>query len=407
MLVVMVNVGVGAHGIRPDEAPQCLSRGYKGETMDRPQRDFQPSYAQRSLATPLNLSQTVEGCTLTIKQGYADGHGIELVASFSADPDNEFTSYRTKLDDDVGNDYTSGGHSIGMGDAGLSFKLPEATPLPATLNLHLEVKVSPGHRFSHSDYLPPRSEYPSSPFTFDFSIPYFPARNVEVNQTVLSEANSMTLERLSVTPSGVQAYLRLPRPADHTPYMIIQAWVMLQTPDEPSPFSYRSMAYALYGKEDATGTISDHYFDDVPLYRQSGEWTLRVESVQYRDISQPVILPGEDSKPIEAEGLPTKRNVRAWGQWVPNGQPIPTFPGHTAIPGEWVFSFIVPPPEPLACLWPTPPHSNNTIVCSQSPKHIVARDQLAYGSVAIAQSLGKGDRVGPVIAFDDGKLVKI
>lgn len=308
--------------------------------MDRTQPDFQPSYAQLSLATPLNLSQTLEGHTLTLKRAYADGHGLVIVVAADAEYLGKPFMYESHLTDSEGNEYPDPGQSLDQPDTNLSFKLPSNVVLSSLLHLHLDLGVT-GRRIPDHEGGPPIMpvfEAPTGPFKFDFSIPYFPARLVEINQTVMSEANSLTLERLSITPSGVQVYLCVPCPTDYTPYTVIKAWLRLQTPDAPSPFSYRGMAYALYGKEDATGTISDHNFDEAPLYRQSGEWTLRVESVQYRDITRPV--------PAQSVALPNPQNgaVGAWGQWVPNGAPMPTFPGHTAIPGEWVFNFTVPPP---------------------------------------------------------------
>lgn len=310
-----------------------------GAIMDRPQRDFQPSYAQHSLATPLNFSQTIEGCTLTLKRAYADSHGIEIVASLSTDPDNEFTGYLPQLNDDAGTNFGVGGYSIGNGDVRLSFKVPETSFLPATLNLHLEVSAFRGHDFSYSKNVSPPSQYPTTPFKFDFRIPFYPARIVEVNQIADTDGTTVTLERISLVPSGVRFYLRFPRPANDTPYVVMLAWLRLQTPDARSLFSYRGMAHSLHSKGEATGDFSDNNFDEVPLYKQSGEWALTVSSMQYRDASQ--------RSPTMFGAAPEPRNgvVGAWGHWVTAGEQPPTFPGFTTVPGEWVFNFTVPPPE--------------------------------------------------------------
>lgn len=244
-----------------------------------------------------------------------------------------------RLADSEGNEYPSGRQGLGQPDTSLPFMLPPNTVLSSLLRLHLDVRVTGKRipRYDGGSPIMPVFEAPAGPFKFDFSLPFFPARIIEVNQTIEAEGTAITLERISIAPSGVQAHLLVPRPAEDTPRTVVQVQARLDTPDCPYRFGHGSATYVLPGQISASCSFPDSHFDEAPLYKQGGEWSLTLNGMQYRDASQRMPpLPGVVSDP--RNGM-----VGARGVWVPAGEPMPTLPGHTAIPGEWAFNFTVPP----------------------------------------------------------------
>lgn len=299
------------------------------------------SYAGWSLATPLDLSQTIDGYTFDLKRAYADAGGILLTVSFSGHQDGTELFCETHLTTREGVQFESGGvQGMGNEEASLSFELPSDFTPSERLDLHLEVRVhiQDWQREVGEPMVKP------GPFNFDFSMPLQPTRTIEINQTLTDEGNTLSLVRLELVPSGALVYLTLP-PAADTPYSLINGRLTLQTPKAQAPSGYHGSVFKL-NRDSATmpiqpsdrgNRLSDPYFDEAPLYKQDGEWVLKVEGLQYRDLRQRLAVPPE------ARTEPRNGMVGAGAYWVSHDQPMPLIPDHTAIPGTWVFKFTVPP----------------------------------------------------------------
>ena len=193
--------------------------------------------SEADLVTNLNMEQTVDGVTVKLNYAYADSNrisvGLSSQGTVAADKGYRFGEAR--LNDDAGHEFTQmfgGGGGGGGGSAGeptktysmvweLSLDPSAITNAPESLNLHLETTVEQidvgamsgngnGGGGGGSDdapaeaptvYTPPPADKVIGPFTFDFTIPFYPAQVVEPQQTVSASGYTVTLNRVAVAPS--------------------------------------------------------------------------------------------------------------------------------------------------------------------------------------------------------------
>lgn len=301
---------------------------------------------QANLVQELNLSQTIDGVTVTLERAYADANRI-VVGFTIKDPNGQrYDAHHLTLTDMAGTVFSG---TIGFGVTGqsdiLKVSLPpgegayvlafDAAPVegaPAELDLRLEMEVVEALPLDAFEPPPtligPPDEPPASMvvealpvpegdivalFTFEFSVPFIPGRVAEVNQTVEAAGIPICLERVVVTPSETRAYLRLDSPGGAEMRWIPTA--MLKAPGDEE--SQNHFAYS------ANDDPPIHrYAFLAPLYERRGEWTLTVTELVGTAIErlESQILRQADSAVVSVDAAEFQ----------------------TRLAGPWVFRFRVP-----------------------------------------------------------------
>jgi len=271
---------------------------------------------QTNLVQELNLSQTVDGVTVTLERAYADANRIVVGFTIKGPNGQRYDTHRLTLTDAAGTVFSA---TIGFGVTGqsdiLQVSLPpgegaevicfdaapvEGTPTELDLRLVMELEefvlppaaleppLTPDSPPAEPpmvvvlEPLPtPEEEAIVGPFTFDFSVPFIPGRVAEVNQTVEAAGVAVRLKRVVVTPSETRAYLRFDSPSGEAEWWMPIA--MLQAPGE------EDQSYA--GYMGSYGPASYQYGFLAPLYNRRGEWTLTVTELVGTDLTQ---QPSED-----------------------------------------------------------------------------------------------------------------
>lgn len=273
------------------------------------------------LAQELNLSQTLDGITVTLERAYADANEIVIGYTVKDLTDQKLHVSQINLTDGQGTVFSemAGAGVSGASDL-LGVQLPpgegvyvtafDASAIegtPASLQLHLTLylaKLVPADQAPTST-IPPtepagstaivapvmtmREEIVSGPLTFDFSVPFIPGRTVEVQQTVETARVVMKLERVVITPSETRAFLCFAPPDGIE-------WTLLADLDTGD-------GRALHGGSnrlgDAGGQECHRLSYMESLTGKSSEWTLTVTELVGTDLSQ----------------IPSKQ-IRLVGPWV-------------------------------------------------------------------------------------------
>jgi hypothetical protein len=264
---------------------------------------------QANLVQELNLSQTVEGVTVTLERAYVDANRIVVGFTIKGPDGQRYDPYHLTLTDAASTVFSG---TLGYGVTGqsdiLQVSLPpgegayvlafDAAPVegaPTELDLRLEMEVVealPPDAFE----LPPTPDSPPAeppiavellplpvgaivgPFTFDFSVPFVPGRVAKVNQTVEAAGVAVCLERVVITPSETRAYLRFDPPGgagiDWTPIAVLKA-----------PGDEKSQNYFAYALNDDPPVYPYGFL--APLYDRQGEWILTVTELVGADLAQP------------------------------------------------------------------------------------------------------------------------
>jgi len=271
------------------------------------------------LAQEVNLSQTLDGVTVTLERVYADANEIVIGYTIKGPNGQRYHAYHLTLTDAAGavfpgtvgygmsgqSDILEASLPPGEGSYVLAFDAAAVTGAPKELDLRLVMELeklvlppdapSPSPTLAGSPAEPPESmvvvlePLPTpderaivGPFAFDFSVPFIPGRVAEVNQTVEAAGVAMRLERVVVTPSETRAYLRFDSPGGaETRWAPI---VMLKAPGDEKSQSY--FAYSV----NADPPIHQCGFL-APLYDRQGEWNLTVTELVGTDLAQ---QPSED-----------------------------------------------------------------------------------------------------------------
>jgi hypothetical protein len=307
---------------------------------------------QANLVQELNLSQTVDGVTVTLEQAYADANRI-VVGFTIKDPNGQrYDAWDMTLTDAAGTVFSG---TIGYGVTGqsdmLQVSLPpgegadvicfDAAPVegaPAELDLRLVMELEKFVLPPAALEPPPTPDSPPAeppmvvileplptpeeeaivgPFTFDFSVPFIPGRVAEVNQTVEAAGVAVCLERVVVTPSETRAILCF-EPPDGDP----KEWIpiaMLEPPGEEGE------SYSGYGGSYGPASYQYQYGFLAPLYDRQGEWILTVTELVGTDIErlESQILRQTDSAVVEMDAAEAAEF-------------------QTRLAGPWVFRFHVP-----------------------------------------------------------------
>ncbi len=263
---------------------------------------------QTKLVQELDLTQTIDGVTVTLQRAYADTNQIVVGYTIKSSDGQRYDAYQATLTDAAGTVFSQ---TVGMGVTGhsdlLNVNLPpgegamvvsfDAMPIQGTpwvVQLRLAIKAEkfvlhtpapqppamrPGPSpNSNVGIVQPESIGPIiGPFTLDFSIPFIPGRVVQVQQTVEKSGIAVRLERVVVTPSETRAILCLKTPSGEpmhwTPVVGLAA------------MGKSSHADAISGGSEIGESGCYRYSVFFSYYDQPGEWTLTVKEVV--DLTQP------------------------------------------------------------------------------------------------------------------------
>jgi len=301
------------------------------------------------LAQELNLSQTLDGVTVTLERVYADANQIIIGYTVKGPTDQNLHVGQTSLTDEQGRIFpgmagagVTGASDIlgvqlppGEGAHVMAFDASAVEGTPERLHLHFTVhlvKLVPVEQSPVPPTIPlPEPSEPgviiapaqtlgeevvSGPFTFDFSVPFIPGQTVEVQQTVETAGVAMKLERVVITPSETRAFLCFEPPDDIE-------WTLLadlDAGDGREPFGVTVSRLDDAGREDCHRVS---YME--ALTGRSGEWMLTVTE-----------LVGEDIEGLESY------IARQADSGVVTMDAAEAAKFQTRLAGPWVFRFRVP-----------------------------------------------------------------
>lgn len=176
-----------------------------------------------NLGRVVNLSQTLDGFTVSIMRVYADANQIVIGYTIAGPPSRTFNSllpFGSKasvpsLVDGAGKEFPAGPYSWGTGVNGgkvggaLVYDATGSTSGQAPLRLRLTMTGISG--FERTNPAEPASVQPfaiSDPITFHLTVPVAPGRIANVQQTVDAAGVRVTLERVIVSDTETQVFLR-------------------------------------------------------------------------------------------------------------------------------------------------------------------------------------------------------
>lgn len=238
--------------------------------------------AVRNLYQPINQSQTIQGFTITVEQGYADSNRV-IVAFTVKKPAghvyNHVSPEGVTLTTQGGlvlPYYYGDGYGNKAGDEGYAnfFDASSITGNLQELHLHLVVQVLDIAQQDGDDSTL-RTYQISGPVSFDFSLTFHPGRIANPHQTITIGSTPVTLERVVVTLSETRIYLRGVNDRSLVVRLAVDGWDSEHGPVGPIG--------TISGKDPGSGKnagSSDQaiIFFSVSLYDKHGEWALAVTS---------------------------------------------------------------------------------------------------------------------------------
>jgi hypothetical protein len=274
---------------------------------------------EAGLAQALNLSQTVDGVTVTLERAYADAN-VVLVGFTVSGPDERYIASAGRLSTPggqnlpqmfaqgvvPGSDTIMGGwHSSERTALMAAFDASSFSGEPSTISLHLETRINqpPVQGVFHPSI---------GPFVFDFELPFHAGNVITVGQTAEAAGVTIGLEKVVISPWATRAVLKFYPPYDGSSSCV--PVVSLQLPDGVSheeSFGHIS--------SDTSSEYLDYFNGDFTS--QHGKWTLAISEL---------VLPSTDGA--------------NWTETEVNGQKVMIGKGSDAkrLYGPWVFHFNAP-----------------------------------------------------------------
>ncbi len=178
---------------------------------------FEPGTEQielKNLYQNINQSQTMQGFTLTVAQGYADSNRVivtftvEKPAGHTYNHASPLGAALTTRDGLALPGYSGNGYGNRAGDDAYAsfFDAAGISGNPQALHLHLAVQgLDVAQQDGNDSTL--RQFQIAEPGSFDFSLTFHPGRIANVHQTVTVGGTAVTLERVVVTLSETRIYL--------------------------------------------------------------------------------------------------------------------------------------------------------------------------------------------------------
>lgn len=284
LIVVLLSVSAATYAVAP-----ILSRAFTEAGLQ--------NVEESNLGEQVNLSQTINGYTVTVQRVYADSNriviGYTLDSSQGADLPAEVS-----LTNDKGTEFPAiSGNGTGMeaGTAGhvLIFDSTVLQDTPPLLKLHLKMELvdfslglepAPTAGLNNSNTAgakgPSTGKIGAGPFNFSLSVPVISARSIEVQQTARAANVDVTLERLIITPSETRAILRWVSPDGKldptrftwTPVVSLEEGYTYANPQPDANNGWANQSRQL-GDDRWSATFP------AILYNNSGEWTLAVTEI--------------------------------------------------------------------------------------------------------------------------------
>lgn len=197
---------------------------------------MQPSTRQvllQDLGKAVDLPQTADGFTMTIKRVYADAYQIVIGYNITGPADRIFRGFSfpvgttgAVLTDEQGHQFEQMfGAGAGIeGDIGgyvLTYDGASISPDAQELKLRLEVPALQAIQDVSASGPPTADKVECSedyknicfvtvygPFTYNFTVPTAASRVADLDQTVDAGGTAVTLERIVVAPTGTRVFLR-------------------------------------------------------------------------------------------------------------------------------------------------------------------------------------------------------
>jgi hypothetical protein len=175
-------------------------------------RTLAPDIEEAGLVVTLNLSQTIDGVTVRLEQGYADSNTV-LIGYTVTGRNARYYSDARELS-------LVGGQNLpAMGGLGhvptlnlldwypaettvvVAFDASAVEGAPEELNLRFETTVGDSPTIAESGTT-------WGPFVFDFTLPFHVGKTVVIEQTTEAAGVPITLEKVVITPSATGAVYR-------------------------------------------------------------------------------------------------------------------------------------------------------------------------------------------------------
>jgi hypothetical protein len=249
-------------------------------------RTFAPDIEEADLVVTLNLSQTIDGVTVRLEQGYADSNMV--LVGYTV------TGRNARYSPDARELSLVGGQNLpGMGGLGYvptsyilnwhptettavaAFDASEVEGTPAELELRFETTVGNGPTLAASSAT-------WGPFVLNFKLPFHVGKTVLIEQTIEAAGVPITLEKVVITPSATGAvFLYYDDYADNRNRPLqISVLQPAETADNSSSETIK--ASSTYFPEAYTLDTYPGDFTD-----RSGEWTVTITELVF-----PSRLPG-------------------------------------------------------------------------------------------------------------------
>ena len=265
---------------------------------------------QANLVQELNLSQTVDGVTVTLERGYADANRVVIGFTIKGPNGQRYEARHLTLTAAAGTVFPGTSHygvtgrsdilkvslPPGEGAYALAFDAAAVTGAPKELELRLVMELeefvlppdapslSPTLAVSPAEppepmvveLLPMPEGAIVGPFTFDFSVPFIPGRTVEVQQTAEAAGVAVTLQRVVVTPSQTRATLCFDPPDGGS-----KEWLLI------TAGGGQDLSGGAVSQLSGTGEECHRVIYLCALAGRSGMWTLTVTELVGFDLAQP------------------------------------------------------------------------------------------------------------------------
>jgi hypothetical protein len=271
---------------------------------------------EKHLTQDIHLSQTVDGVTVTLAKVYADasqilvGYGVSGLANQDVHIEVALTDEKgTVFRELQGAGVTGASELLGVtvpeGDGGYLVAFDGATVegAPAALQLRLVMELSrwvpvtsePGPVTIDGQLVEPPATVQASapvtyekrstvgPFTFDFRVPFLPARVADVQQTAHASGMAVRLERVIVAPSETRFVTCFQSPGGEE-----MEWVAATGTLHTGPGRNYELGYELRDRlVQADGQVCYVYGLVAPLADQHGKWTLKMSELVGFEMKEP------------------------------------------------------------------------------------------------------------------------
>jgi len=248
------------------------------------------------LAQTVNVSQTIDGVTITLEKVYADSNVVLI--GYTVEKANEtkifyggklFTSDGLQLFPLGGMSNAIDSAKLGVRDDAMIWIYDASTLIGTPSELNLKLEISP--TFLPDPNTPTQASV--NPFTFNFTVPFHAGKEIEINQTVEKAGVSIILEKVVISPWATRAELKFHPPDGADPSPTLSLMLPNGTYKDFNIGKYLETGSANYCIGDFT--------------HQHGEWTLNAKEL--------VFFPDSNGQ-NNVEVHPASDTKRLAGPWI-------------------------------------------------------------------------------------------